>query len=326
MTNFNQNTPRVAYPANERQRRGYCARFLKALFASNAIERIGKDAFLLLSFVAATEDKLHYRESPMFWRDQLMSHLAIHSNKGIIAARNAAISAGLLHFEEGSRTRAARYWTVTPDWLLTHFPSDWKNASETDATRSNTEHVSSDEFQIGTRKGTRKGTHSIPSTQKPISSTPSMDISFDESFSLLVEKMADAIQRKTGRKISKSDWTALTQTAHVGIEQAGVAEVERWIDNGLNAESLKVGYFITCAKSTAEVDGENYDRLKRAAPAVPFNPPPMATPPSRPVAGNLEFESARRKVILEARKTGRQLSDLEADTAARASLQKRGAG
>lgn len=125
------------YPT-DRKRSGYLARYLKAIFASNAVGQHGRDVVMLVLFVASREDKLHYSKAPKFWRAELMEQLAITSPKAVITTRQAAVNAGLLHYIEGSRTKAPLYWTLTPDWLLKymrHVPN--RNASK--STRSKSE-------------------------------------------------------------------------------------------------------------------------------------------------------------------------------------------
>lgn len=151
------------YPT-DRKRSGYLARYLKAIFASNAVGQHGRDVVMLVLFVASREDKLHYSKAPKFWRAELMEQLSITSPKAIIATRQAAIDAGLLRYIEGSRIKAPLYWTLTPDWLLKymrHVPN--RNASE--STRSKSERETEHETEHETERIL------IPSTQYPTTLT-----------------------------------------------------------------------------------------------------------------------------------------------------------
>lgn len=124
----------ATYPA-DRKNSGYFARFAKALFRSDAVARIGADAVLLALFVAAEEDREHYRQPPQIWREQIMDRLQLRSPKRVLSVRSAAVEAGIVHYQPGTRTTPPTYWTLTPDWLDRHVPK--RNAKT--ATRSETE-------------------------------------------------------------------------------------------------------------------------------------------------------------------------------------------
>lgn len=106
----------IQYPT-DRKKSGYFARFSKALFASEAIAQHGASVVLLSLFVASREDRLHYSKAPKFWRAELTDRLGFGSFNTLAKVRREAISAGLIHYQEGTRTTPAVYWTLTPNWL-----------------------------------------------------------------------------------------------------------------------------------------------------------------------------------------------------------------
>ena len=133
------------YPT-DRKNSGYFARFTKALFASNAVSETGKDAFLLVLYVASIEDRTHYNKPAKLWRSQLMEATAISSPKAILAARSKAIELGLLHYCEGSRTSQPIYWTLVPSWLELHMRRV-PNRNVKTSTRSKSEHETEHETE-----------------------------------------------------------------------------------------------------------------------------------------------------------------------------------
>lgn len=138
------------YPSEERQRSGFAIRFIKALMRSNAASEVGIEAVHLCTLVAATEDRLHYKKAPAFWRSELLHRLGKGSPKALLRIRQSAIDAGLLHHEPGTRTEPSRYWVRVPEWLQPHFDA-FRKRNGKDATRS----------ENGTESGTENGTLSI---------------------------------------------------------------------------------------------------------------------------------------------------------------------
>ena len=156
------------YPT-DRKNSGYFARFTKALFASNAVSETGKDAFLLVLYVASIEDRTHYNKPAKLWRSQLMEATAISSPKAILAARSKAIELGLLHYCEGSRTSQPIYWTLVPSWLELHMRRV-PNRNVKTATRSKSEH----ETEHETERLQEPSTH-IPKEKRPRFEKPSLN-------------------------------------------------------------------------------------------------------------------------------------------------------
>jgi hypothetical protein len=161
-----------SYPT-DRKNSGYFARFTKALFASNAVSESGKDAFLLVLFVASIEDRTHYNKPAKLWRSQLMEATAISSPKAILAARSKAIELGLLHYCEGSRTSQPIYWTLVPSWLELHMRRV-PNRNVKTSTRSKSEHETERETEHETERLQEPSTH-IPKEKRPRFEKPSLE-------------------------------------------------------------------------------------------------------------------------------------------------------
>jgi hypothetical protein len=149
-----------SYPSEERQRfQLFAFHYTKALFSSEAIRIAGRDAVLLVAFIASREDHLRYGSAPRFWRTEVMERFGIRSPKDLIRIRNRAIEAGLLAYKEGDRMTPASYWVLVPPWLTDHinpFPkrNEFGNGKPVCRSQNGT--------GSGTDVGTDVGTHSTP--------------------------------------------------------------------------------------------------------------------------------------------------------------------
>jgi len=171
------------------------------------------------------------------------------------------------------------------------------------------------EDRLRTGLGQAKDTYKKVKTVKTVNTventtTSSKVISFGGTFSL-VSKMAALIQDKSGKPITEAGWLQLVQAAHVGQELAGTAGVVQWVETAREKSKLSTGYFVACALRTAKGDGEDFDAMKRDAPRIPFEPPPMLA--KREPNRELDFERERSRVIIESRERGEQITDDEAD-------------
>jgi hypothetical protein len=160
--------------------------------------------------------------------------------------------------------------------------------------------------------------------QEEESSSPSMSISFDQNFSLSVRRMAGLIQSKTRKPITKADWIACVQASHVVQSCIGQLMLGKLIDDASRKTELVAGYFTKAAIGIAEADGEDFDQMKKAAPQIPFDPPPRLQVHSSNTG--LEFERARSAVVREARARGDDIDDATANRLANDRIAKAGAG
>ena len=91
----------------------FAHKFTRLIFRVSAAQEIGSGAVLLCICVAHTEDAKRYTAAPTFWNDQLQVLLGFSLPK-LVRARDKATAAGWLHYEKGSKSRAARYWVTIP--------------------------------------------------------------------------------------------------------------------------------------------------------------------------------------------------------------------
>jgi hypothetical protein len=108
------------YPP-DRKSSGHAVRFTKALFASGAAGRAGDRAVLLVIYVAAQEDRVHYSKPPALWRKQILAELGWASPQQLHKARRRATENGLLQYYPGRKSVPGVYWTQVPDWLEPHY-------------------------------------------------------------------------------------------------------------------------------------------------------------------------------------------------------------
>lgn len=175
------------------------------------------------------------------------------------------------------------------------------------------------EDRLRTGLGQAEDTYKKVKTVKTVNTventtTSSKVFSFGGTFSL-VSKMAALIQDKSGKPITEAGWLQLVQAAHVGHELAGPAAVVQWVETAREKSKLSAGYFVQCAVRTAQADSEDFDAMKRDAPRIPFEPPPLLA--KRESSRERDFERERSRVIREARQRGETLSEAEADRRAK---------
>ena len=104
-----------SYPSAERQGKFFGLKFCKLLSKTAAANEIGADAVVLLMVVALKEDSKEYTAAPDYWNHQLMPLCGIASPKRLVKARNRAVEAGWLHYEQGGKGKVGRYWVLVPD-------------------------------------------------------------------------------------------------------------------------------------------------------------------------------------------------------------------
>ena len=117
-----------SYPSAERQGKFFGLKFCKLLSKTAAANEIGADAVVLLMVVALKEDSKEYTAAPDYWNHQLMPLCGIASPKRLVKARNRAVEAGWLHYEQGGKGKVGRYWVLVPDG----FQELWGKRSESD--------------------------------------------------------------------------------------------------------------------------------------------------------------------------------------------------
>lgn len=77
-------------------------------------QEIGPVAAFLVDLIAFQEDALHYSRPVDFYNESLMEYLGLASRSSLVRARNKAVKAGWLHYEQGAKSVPGRYWVTTP--------------------------------------------------------------------------------------------------------------------------------------------------------------------------------------------------------------------
>ena len=99
------------YPKRDRF---FAHKFTRRLMKSCAAMDIGRDACLLLTYVAHTEDAARYSGPVRFWNDQLSNVLGFNSPKQLVNARTKAVEGGWLVYSRHHNRGVGRYWVTIP--------------------------------------------------------------------------------------------------------------------------------------------------------------------------------------------------------------------
>ena len=92
----------------------FAIKFCRILANTQAASEIGADACWLLTVVVQQEDAIHYRRPVTFWNNQLQGLCGFGSPRRLRKARDAAIVAGWLEYEAGTKHIAGRYRVTFP--------------------------------------------------------------------------------------------------------------------------------------------------------------------------------------------------------------------
>lgn len=163
------------YPT-DRKKSQFAIRYVKALFASDAISLHGADVVAFACWIVSLEDKLHYSKPIALWRADVKSKFNIHRNESHSKLIKAAEESGLVHQVDrpkGSRDEM-KFWATVPDWLLPYFRNSTGSENGTSQPSTGSENGTSERTtgsENGTRNGTSGGTSGgtlpIPYTQNP---------------------------------------------------------------------------------------------------------------------------------------------------------------
>lgn len=152
------------YPT-DRKKSHFAIRYVKALFASDAISLHGADVVAFACWIVSQEDKLHYSKPIALWRADVKSKFNIHRNEAHSKLIKAAEDSGLVHQvarPKGSRDEM-KFWATVPEWLLPYF----RNSTGSENGTSQPSTGSENGTRNGTSGGTSGGTLPIPRTQNP---------------------------------------------------------------------------------------------------------------------------------------------------------------
>ena len=101
----------IQYP---KRPRFFALRFCRLITKVCLANQIGPSAFTLLTIIVHTEDAAGYRHAITFFNGQLAPLIGASSVDTLVRARRKAVEAGWLHYEEGGKGVAGRYWVVIP--------------------------------------------------------------------------------------------------------------------------------------------------------------------------------------------------------------------
>lgn len=101
------NTINQAYPKRDRH---YGEELTRELFQS----QVGRDAKLLVLFIAHTEQAANYKEPATFGNAELEKVFGFHSPKSLNNARREAVESGWLLYDRLNNRTAGTYWTRIP--------------------------------------------------------------------------------------------------------------------------------------------------------------------------------------------------------------------
>lgn len=88
--------------------------YIRKLGQTCAANEIDQSGCWLLTQVVLVEDIRRYKSPPTFYNMQLAAIIGTSCENTLIRTRKKVISAGLLHYEPGSRGRAGTYWVEVP--------------------------------------------------------------------------------------------------------------------------------------------------------------------------------------------------------------------
>jgi len=109
-----------AYPRREKF---HAMKVTRLLLKSCAAQSIGRDACLLVAYIASTEDAARYQYAVTYWNQQLDAVLGFDHPRQLWNARKRAVESGWLRYKRDSNRAVGRYWTLIPEHVEKFFAS-----------------------------------------------------------------------------------------------------------------------------------------------------------------------------------------------------------
>lgn len=100
------------YPQREKY---FANRFCRTLTKSAAANELGPEVCWLLTVVAHQEDAKRYKGPVTYYNDQLAPLAGCGGRARLVRARDKAIKAGWLHYEQGGKGIPGKYWVLVPE-------------------------------------------------------------------------------------------------------------------------------------------------------------------------------------------------------------------
>lgn len=100
------------YPKREKY---FAHQFVRLLTKSAAAQDLGPEVCWLLTVIAHQEDSKRYKGAVTYYNEQLMPLAGFGGRSRLVRARDKAVSAGWLHYEQGGKGAPGKYWVTVPD-------------------------------------------------------------------------------------------------------------------------------------------------------------------------------------------------------------------
>jgi hypothetical protein len=140
----------------------------RLLLKSCAAQSIGRDACLLVAYIASTEDACRYQYAVRFWNNQLDAVLDFKSRKQLTSVRDRAVKAGWLHYQREHDRAVGEYWTLIPSYVQRFDDSPVEDSRSAGGTQT-ADSCSASGSQTGNlcsaggaHSGSRSGSPSLP--------------------------------------------------------------------------------------------------------------------------------------------------------------------
>lgn len=208
------------YPARPKF---FANKFCRLLTKSAAALTLGPEVCWLLTIIVMQEDAVQYKRPVNFWNEQLMTLCGFGSKKRLVTARDKAVKAGWLNYEQGDRLKPGVYWVANPTALTM---AESGGCDEADFSEGIADHGGTNrngKASMGVRNGTANGTDglfggneterqtapkrngkSAPSIPNPKPIPKDKRFSYSEDFETFWQVFPKG--RKSGKKASFKSW------------------------------------------------------------------------------------------------------------------------
>ena len=94
----------------------FSVKFNRTLRCARVASEVGAAGAWLLNIIASQEDVFWYSKAPDFWDSQLADELGGIDQKTLARIRSKCVKAGWLHYDQGRKGKAGRYFVIVPEW------------------------------------------------------------------------------------------------------------------------------------------------------------------------------------------------------------------
>lgn len=198
----------------------FASRFCRILQKSCAAQEIGRDACLLLVFIAQTEDAARYAGPVRFWNSQLLETMGYRSPKQLVTDRQRAIDHGWLEYWRNDNRSVGYYFVTIPERFrdVTDSPMEEpiRSAGGTNNGTNSGTNVGSNVVRMlpecGVECGSNVGSYSIPTPIPTPGPPPPPQEADDEEED---EKAPGVKSVKAFRQELSAAWNATASELHL---------------------------------------------------------------------------------------------------------------